>query len=126
MVDLPGPSQDADAQLAEIRDSFRPRLTVRVAEISAEWEAVRPATAKLAGDAGNPAPTVSDLLRRLHRLAHSLAGTAGTFGFPAVGDAARRLERRLEQAGTALPPADASEIAILVDALSQAAALPLP
>lgn len=31
-------------------------------------------------------------LRALHRLLHSLAGTAGTFGLPGTGDEARRLE----------------------------------
>lgn len=31
-------------------------------------------------------------LRNLHRMAHSLAGSGGTFGLPLVGDAARELE----------------------------------
>ncbi len=107
--------EDASTQLAELRASFRPRLTERVEEIAAEWETVRPAAT---APPGNPAP---DLLRRLHRLAHSLAGTAGTFGFPAVGDAARILERRLERVGSSLPPVDASDIEILVAALGRSA-----
>jgi HPt (histidine-containing phosphotransfer) domain-containing protein len=120
---MPEEAQEAEenpgAQLAELRASFRPRLTARVEEIAAEWETVRPAAT---APPGNPAP---DLLRRLHRLAHSLAGTAGTFGFPAVGDAARNLERRLERVGSSPPPAEASEIESLVATLRRAAELPL-
>lgn len=112
--------EDARAQLAELRNSFRPRLTERVQEIAAEWETVRPAATEPAGT------SEPDRLRRLHRLAHSLAGTAGTFGFPAVGDAARILERRLERAGSTLPPVDASDIEILVAALGRSVELALP
>jgi HPt (histidine-containing phosphotransfer) domain-containing protein len=39
----------------------------------------------------NPGLRVS-VLPALERLAHSLAGSAGTFGFDALGDAARELE----------------------------------
>jgi HPt (histidine-containing phosphotransfer) domain-containing protein len=37
-------------------------------------------------------------LPALERCAHSLAGSAGTFGFAAVGEAARRLELLAEEA----------------------------
>jgi HPt (histidine-containing phosphotransfer) domain-containing protein len=107
----PATPEDADSQLAELRDFFRPRLTERVGEILAAWEAMRP-TAARAAETSEP-----DLPRRLHRLAHSLAGAAGTFGFPAVGDAARALERRLERAATPPGSADVSEIELLVAAL---------
>lgn len=42
-------------------------------------------------DLEDPGLRVS-VLPALERLAHSLAGTAGTFGFDALGDAARELE----------------------------------
>jgi periplasmic divalent cation tolerance protein len=103
---------DAEAQLSELRDSFRPRLAERVGEIEAAWEALRSASAPSG---------VLDLRRRLHRLAHSLAGAAGTFGFPAVGDAARTLERRLQPVESTSRLADPGEIADLVAALRQAA-----
>lgn len=38
------------------------------------------------------------LLPALERCAHSLAGSAGTFGFAAVGESARRLELLAEEA----------------------------
>jgi len=37
----------------------------------------------------------SELLKTLHRQAHSLAGSSQSFGFAAVGDAARTLEHFL-------------------------------
>lgn len=45
-------------------------------------------------DAGQRAAT----LPALERCAHSLAGSAGTFGFADVGEAARRLELVVEEA----------------------------
>jgi len=42
----------------------------------------------------NPAPESRDEMRQL---AHALAGTSGTFGFPRLGDRARALERLLEE-----------------------------
>jgi HPt (histidine-containing phosphotransfer) domain-containing protein len=40
----------------------------------------------------------TDVLPALERCAHSLAGSAGTFGFAAVGESARRLELLAEEA----------------------------
>lgn len=91
MPEPDGPAEDAAAQLAELRDFFRPRLAERVREIEAAWEALREAP-------NAPDSSLDDPRRRLHRLAHSLGGAAGTFGFPAVGDAARDLERHLQSA----------------------------
>ena len=43
MPEPDGPAEDAAAQLAELRDFFRPRLAERVREIEAAWEALREA-----------------------------------------------------------------------------------
>ena len=118
---------EASAQLAELRASFRPRLTARVEEIVAAWEAMRPAAGQELASLDPSDPGAIDLRRHLHRLAHSLAGTAGTFGFPQVGDAARTLERRLERVEVAPPPGGSNpmgDIETLVAALSRAAVLP--
>jgi periplasmic divalent cation tolerance protein len=115
MPDPDGPADDPAAQLAELRDLFRPRLAERVGEIEAAWEALRAA----------PEPALESL-RRLHRLAHSLAGAAGTFGFPAVGNAARALERHLQSAAAATAVRrEGGEIEPLVAALRQATAAAL-
>jgi HPt (histidine-containing phosphotransfer) domain-containing protein len=68
----------------ELRESFSDRLAERVREIEAAWEAALAAA---------PAGAGREPLRQLHRLAHSLHGTAGTFGHPTAGDAAQDLER---------------------------------
>lgn len=72
------------AELDELRASFRGRLEERVREIEAAWEA-----AAIGGGGGDGAPAALALLLRL---AHSLYGAAGTFGYPAAGEAARALE----------------------------------
>jgi HPt (histidine-containing phosphotransfer) domain-containing protein len=39
-------------------------------------------------------------LKELHRALHTLAGSAGTFGLPAVGEAARAAEAHIESGKT--------------------------
>lgn len=43
----------------------------------------------------------SEALTALERCAHSLAGSAGTFGFPGLGEVARSLELLLDEEGGA-------------------------
>jgi HPt (histidine-containing phosphotransfer) domain-containing protein len=75
---------ERDAGAEELRRYFAGRLPHRLGELE---EARREARA--AGWRGTP-------LRTFHRLAHSLAGAGAIFGFPAVSDLARRLERHLK------------------------------
>lgn len=47
-------------------------------------------------------PSVDESVDELHRLLHSLAGSAGTFGFEALGQGARKIEYQvvaLKEAG---------------------------
>jgi len=67
----------------DLKRYFAGRLPARLAEIDASYRA--------AGDAG----WTGEPLRTFHRLVHSLAGAGATFGFPEIGDFARRLEHRL-------------------------------
>jgi len=69
---------------AELRAYFAGRLPARIAEIERARDEAR--------DAGWTGPP----LRTLHRLAHSLAGAAATFGFPEEAGQARRIEKLLE------------------------------
>lgn len=78
----------------DLREYFSERLPHRLREVENAWRDVR--------ESGwGPEP-----VKRLHRLAHSLTGTGSTFGFPAVSEAARRLEVLLQGAveGTSPPP----------------------
>ncbi|MEN2987236.1 divalent cation tolerance protein CutA [Tistrella sp. BH-R2-4] len=53
-----------------------------------------------------------EALEEAERATHSLAGAAGSFGFPDIGDAARILERLLEAAQAGHPDAGAIDHAI--------------
>ena len=63
-----------------LRNSYHHRLLDRIRQIESDWERVRD------GEHGHEA------LISLHRLAHSLAGSAVTFGFDDIGKAANSLE----------------------------------
>lgn len=69
--------------MAELRRRF-------VMQLPARLEAIGSHVARLSGGAWTPGET-----EVLHRLVHSLSGTAGTFGLPALSAAARGLESAL-------------------------------
>lgn len=104
--------------LADLRRRFVARTQERLAELSG-----------LVG-AAEPEAAASD---RLVRLAHQLAGSAGTFGCTELGRAAAALEdvARAVAASPASPPADRagleaclSRLQAAVEALSERAAPP--
>jgi chemotaxis protein histidine kinase CheA len=92
---------------------WRRQLPQRLQEIQARLAACR------------AAPDDADGLRELHRLLHTLAGSAGTFGLDALGEQARAIEHAVDAllarpARTAadLAPVDTA-LAALVDAAPQ-------
>jgi diguanylate cyclase (GGDEF)-like protein len=72
--------QDIQRQLQALRDSFAAQLPERIADIERGWKALPSAT-----------PSDTDLYE-LYRKLHSLAGSAGTFGMPELGQEAHRVE----------------------------------
>ncbi len=80
------------AQLAQLKVAFLAQVGARLAELDQAWDR---------GD-----------LAEVHRLAHKLAGTAGTFGVADVSALARSLEHQLGPARDGLPlPEGAREAA---------------
>lgn len=76
--------QDIHKQLQALRDSYVAELPARVADIQQDWEAL-------------PAAAIhSTALYELYRKLHSMAGSAGSFGVPALGQAAQRIEQYLK------------------------------
>lgn len=75
--------------LAQQRAEYRASLPGRLALLEAGWERAA---------AGDP-----DALKDLERCAHGLAGSAGTFGLAAIGQAARALEDTLERCSAGAP-----------------------
>ena len=109
------PQEKFQKFLDEQRAEYKITLPQKMADVRALWQAVH------SGDA-EATPMVE-----LQRLAHTLAGTAGTLGFGEVGSAAKALELLLEQAvevGPALTLTQRSQIALAIDTLQ--AALPGP
>lgn len=102
------------ATVERLRAGYRERMQAQVGEIAALSEA--------AGGGGDEAAR-----RALLRQAHRLSGTAGTFGFAGVSQAAGELERALEAAldpgleGRAGAPADLDSLCrALLDQLAVA------
>ena len=96
----------------DLRRYFAYRLPARVSEIEAARDAAR--------DAG----WGKEPLRTFHRLAHSLAGTGATFGFPEVSDVSRRLESLLKAALGSGAPLDEHEVEDLLTRLRELAERP--
>ena len=95
------PEQQKIEKLRKLREQFRTQMPERLDALRAAWSSV------LVAD-DQPAA-----LGEFHRLIHSLAGTAGTFGLPEISRRAREIEQRVvqlvEQGGPAVP-ADAENI----------------
>lgn len=75
---------ELNAKLETLRQSFVAQLPTRFTDIDTAWQQV------LAGDGDQAA------LATVHRLVHSLTGTAGTFGMMELSEHARATERLLK------------------------------
>lgn len=80
-----GGAVDADffGRLAELNDKFAASLPQTLGRVSA---------ARNAFDTAQPQP---ELIRELHAVLHTLAGSSATFGFRMLGQQARNIEQRL-------------------------------
>lgn len=101
------PQEQFQAFLEQQRVDYRRTLPDKVAQMQALWAAA---------DANTAPPALTEL----ERLAHTLAGTAGTLGFRELGLAARSVEVLLADAagrGTPLSAGQSSDIALALSAL---------
>ena len=100
------------------RSEYLRNLPGKVAQIAAHWRSMACGCAD------------RDWRADLERLTHTLAGTAGTLGFVATGNAAQALELLVQQAGrggadwAALNADIERAIGLLQDSLPDAAAVP--
>ena len=80
-----GSAADADffERLAELNDRFAASLPQTLGRLSA---------ARNAFDTGRPQ---AELMRELHAVLHTLAGSSATFGLRVLGQQARNIEQRL-------------------------------
>lgn len=79
---MAGPDEllELEAKLAQLRLAYHQSLPGKRRDIKAKWQAVKQ----------NPADTVA--WKTLQVSAHQLAGSAGSFGFVTLGDAAHSLD----------------------------------
>jgi HPt (histidine-containing phosphotransfer) domain-containing protein len=103
--------REALAQLlAEAKAEYRRTLPGKLAQIESLWFARINGTLPPEEFAG------------LQRLVHTIAGSAKTFGLPAVGDAARALELAISPSDSPagpMPADEAARVRKLVEALRQ-------
>jgi len=99
---LPGTSN----ALAALRDAYAASLPAKLDELDALF---------LALSAGRDTQSLS----LPHAGAHKLAGSGGTFGFDAMGNAARRLEHKLKDWMAAGHAPDATDLALLKSLLAE-------
>jgi len=80
-------------RVSRARSEYRTKLCGRIQELSALL---------------SQAPSDPEALAAAQRLAHRIYGSAGTFGFAEVGDAARSIDKSLLelQSGARLPSAE--------------------
>ena len=81
------PSSTLNDRLAELRSSFRSGLATRIEELEAAIEIVA---------ASEDSPDALSALERVQQIAHQLAGSGTTFGFPEITRNARELEEICE------------------------------
>lgn len=108
------PNQDFEEKLKALRDEFEARLPGRIEELDAAFAKLSPEDSAESGEA----------LENLMALAHKLSGSAGTFGFMALGVAGEKLENTcqacLDQPG-GLAAEGHGELAGLLAAVQDAA-----
>ena len=105
------PQEEFQRFLAEQRLEYQRSLPEKIAGIRALWQVVN-------ADADAPEP-----MKDLERMAHTLAGTAGTLGYREIGTAAKALELLVAQAVVAGPDltlTQRSEIVRAIDTLQGA------
>jgi HPt (histidine-containing phosphotransfer) domain-containing protein len=79
-------SNDVLDRLQKLRDAFSATLPEKLNAVDILWQNVKQ---QGIGSTDNTAD--------LYRAVHSLAGSAGTFGHPELGQAARQLEQTIKQ-----------------------------
>jgi len=104
-----------EAELQALKDSYADQVPHKLAEIEELW-------ATLIDDGRD-----EEAFKTLHRMAHSMAGSAQIFGFTAMGKSARELEillKAISSSGEPLSEARYAELAVLVKAVRASAQFP--
>jgi len=85
---------DIATKLAVLRDDYKARIQKELAELEKLERKVRSLLNAPGGESGE---ALNSLLADMHLITHRLAGSAGTFGFSALGGHARILEHQIDR-----------------------------
>lgn len=80
---MTAPNEEFQDQLKALQDEFKAQLAGRLEELDAAFAELRDSSG---------ATEIRSAMETLNALSHKLTGSAGTFGFMAVSEAAQRLE----------------------------------
>lgn len=103
---------DLEGRLRKVQENFIAALPERIAEVAGLWD--------------SPGP---DLLPRVHKALHRLAGGAGTLGQPDLGAGTKALELEVQaliESGAEPGPEDLAELARRTRALADLVRSGLP
>ena len=95
-------SPGAQKAMERLRRDYASSLPRRLMALDAAWNIVQEVATE-------------EAIAELRKVAHSLAGGAGTFGYPGIGQRARALEERID----ILTAAEAGQIAVLAGLLDR-------
>jgi CheY-like chemotaxis protein len=104
-------------EMEALLESYTRALPEKIAEIASSWRAVEDAQ-------GN-----AELAQKVHSLVHRLAGTAGTYGYSTLGNAASQLEEAVKtylRTGAQLTCERRDRMRALIDALEETIREPDP
>ena len=83
MAEMEG-STDILAALAAFKENYAKKIPAKTGEIRQSWETLK-------ADREN-----GEVFQQLHRQSHTLAGTAGTYGFEEIGNIAKAIETTVD------------------------------
>ena len=100
---------DIQAALTALKDGFAQKVPAKIEEIRQSWNLLK------------SVPEDIDMFHLLHRQTHTLAGTAGTYGFHTVGQLAKAVEIALQadltESHESWTPQIVSDVELLVQQL---------
>ena len=104
-----------EEELQALKDSYADQVPRKLAEIDSLW-------GSLVENGWD-----EETFKTLHRMVHSMAGSAQVFGFTAMGNSARELEvllKAVSNSGEPLSAAHYAELPVLVEAVRASAQFP--
>ena len=102
-------------RLLQLHAAFKQRLQAMLVTVQADWQAIRATT--------DWSQNAASRLQQIHHLVHRIRGSAGSFGYPHVSEAAAPLDDLLSELRGASPTSvleNLDQITALIESLAMA------